>query len=76
VTQTQPLKLRSFDDPDEVREGENWRLELLNLAGGAQVGRITVQPGWRWTENVRQWPEQSCVRHRTSSTRSLVACTR
>ena len=53
MTQTQPLELRSFDDPDEVREGENWRLELLNLAGGAQVGRITVQPGWRWTENVQ-----------------------
>jgi hypothetical protein len=31
----------SFEKPDEVREGTNWRLELLNLAGGAQVGRIT-----------------------------------
>ena len=53
MTQTQPLELRSFDEPDEVREGNNWRLELLNLAGGAQVGRITLQPGWRWTEHVR-----------------------
>jgi len=44
---TQPLEHVSFDKPDEVREGENWRLELVNLAGGAQVGRITVQPGWR-----------------------------
>jgi hypothetical protein len=23
------------------------------LAGGAQVGRITVQPGWRWLQDVR-----------------------
>lgn len=43
----------SFDKPDEVREGDNWRLELVNLAGGAQVGRITIQPGWRWTEHVK-----------------------
>src|SRR4051794_19370869 len=28
-------------------------LELLNLAGGAQVGRITVQPGWRWSQDVK-----------------------
>jgi len=43
----------SFEKPDEVREGTNWRLELLNLAGGAQVGRITVQPGWRWSQDVK-----------------------
>src|SRR4051794_41971131 len=50
---TQPLEHVTFEKPDEVREGDNWRLELLNLAGGAQVGRITVQPGWRWTEDVK-----------------------
>jgi mannose-6-phosphate isomerase-like protein (cupin superfamily) len=50
---TQPLEHMTFEKPDEVREGDNWRLELLNLAGGAQVGRITVQPGWRWTEDVK-----------------------
>jgi hypothetical protein len=49
----QPLEHVSFDRPDEVREGENWRLELVNLAGGAQVGRITVQPGWRWSTDVK-----------------------
>ena len=50
---TQPLEHLSFDKPDEVREGEQWRLELLNLAGGAQVGRITVQPGWKWSQHVK-----------------------
>ena len=50
---TQPLEHLSFDKADEVREGENWRLELLNLAGGAQVGRETVQPGWKWSEDVK-----------------------
>jgi quercetin dioxygenase-like cupin family protein len=53
VTQMQPLEHLTFDRPDEVREGANWRLELLDLAGGAQVGRITLQPGWRWSEHVK-----------------------
>jgi hypothetical protein len=53
MTTTQPLEHRTFEKPDEVREGGNWRLELMNLAGGAQVGRITVQPGWRWSTDVR-----------------------
>lgn len=43
----------SFDDPHEVREGENWRIELVNLEGGAQVGRITLQPGWKWSRHVK-----------------------
>jgi hypothetical protein len=50
---TQPLEHAKFDEPDEVRDGENWRLELVNLAGGAQVGRLTLQPGWRWTQDVK-----------------------
>ena len=56
---TQPLEHVSFDNPDEVREGENWRMELVDLAGGAQVGRITVQPGWRWSG-----PRQAGREHR------------
>ncbi len=50
---TQPLEHQNFAQPDEVREGGNWRLELVNLAGGAQVGRMTLQPGWRWSEDVK-----------------------
>jgi quercetin dioxygenase-like cupin family protein len=49
----QPLEHVSFDKAHEVREGENWRLELLNLAAGAQVGRITLQPGWKWSEHMK-----------------------
>jgi hypothetical protein len=53
MTGIQPLEHVSFEHPNEVREGDNWRLELLDLAGGAQVGRITVQPGWRWSNDVK-----------------------
>jgi hypothetical protein len=37
VTQ-QPFEHVSFDKPDAVREGENWRLDVVNLAGGARLG--------------------------------------
>ena len=40
----QPFEHVSFDKPDEVRQGDNWRLDIVNLAGGAQVGRLTIQP--------------------------------
>lgn len=53
MTMTQPLEHRRFDEPDEVREGTNWRLELVTLAGDAQIGRITLQPGWRWSQDVK-----------------------
>jgi hypothetical protein len=49
----QPFEHVSFDKPDEVREGNNWRLDLVNLAAGAQIGRLTIQPGFRWTEHVK-----------------------
>ncbi len=53
MTATQPLEHMSFDRPDEVREGGNWRMELIRLGGGAEIGRITLQPGWRWSQDVK-----------------------
>ncbi len=50
---TQPLEHVSIDKPDEVREGENWRLELVKLRGGAEIGRATIQPGWRWSQHIK-----------------------
>ena len=43
---------RSFDNPDEVREFPQGRAEILNL-GGAEVGRLKFQPGWRWSTDVK-----------------------
>jgi catechol 2,3-dioxygenase-like lactoylglutathione lyase family enzyme len=46
-----PTILRRFDSPDEVREFEKGRLELVTIAGQT-IGRATYQPGWRWSEHV------------------------
>lgn len=43
--------LKRFDRPDEVREFEKGRFDLVHL-GGMTIGRATYQPGWKWSENV------------------------
>ena len=43
--------LKRFDSPDEVREFELGRFELVDL-GGMTIGRATYQPGWKWSVHV------------------------
>lgn len=43
--------LRRFEEPDEVREFEKGRFEIVRV-GGLTIGRATYQPGWRWSEHV------------------------
>ena len=43
--------LKRFDAPDEVREFEKGKFELVTL-GGMTIGRATYQPGWHWREHV------------------------
>jgi class 3 adenylate cyclase/quercetin dioxygenase-like cupin family protein len=46
------LRRKRFDQPDEVRETEKARIELVEL-GELAVGRTIFQPGWRWSEHVK-----------------------
>ena len=43
---------RGFDSPDETRTFPFGTLDLLKI-GGAEIGRLTLQPGWRWSEHVK-----------------------
>jgi quercetin dioxygenase-like cupin family protein len=43
---------KAFARPDEVRQFEKGRVELLNIGGGV-VGRLTLEPGWRWSTHVK-----------------------
>jgi quercetin dioxygenase-like cupin family protein len=48
------LVRKSFDAPDESRQiGDTGHLELINLDDGGVVGRVTFQPGWRWSTHVK-----------------------
>ena len=42
----------SFATPDEVREFPHGRAEIVRL-GGADIGRLTLEPGWRWSTDVK-----------------------
>ncbi len=43
--------LKRFENPDEVREFEKGRFEIIHI-GGLTIGRATYQPGWKWSEHV------------------------
>jgi len=43
---------KGFGSPDEVRTFEKGRVELVKIAGGV-VGRLTLEPGWRWSTHVK-----------------------
>jgi hypothetical protein len=45
-------ELKSFGEPDEVREFPRGRLELIKI-GAATVGRAIFEPGWRWASSVQ-----------------------
>ncbi|HEV2388924.1 MAG TPA: cupin domain-containing protein [Candidatus Acidoferrales bacterium] len=44
------LVLKQFEKPDEIKEFEKGKFELVSFAG-ASLGRATYQPGWRWSEH-------------------------
>jgi quercetin dioxygenase-like cupin family protein len=43
---------KKFTSPDEVRTFEKGKAELLNMNGGV-IGRLTLEPGWRWSQHVK-----------------------
>ena len=48
------IQSRNLDKkPDEVRKFTNGKVELANL-GETVIGRITLEPGWKWSKDVKQ----------------------
>ena len=43
--------LKRFETPDEVREFEKGRFELIHI-GGMTIGRATYEPGWKWSTHI------------------------
>ncbi len=46
------VEAKEFGKPDEVRTFPHGRIELLHIGGGT-VGRMTLEPGWRWSNDVK-----------------------
>jgi uncharacterized cupin superfamily protein len=49
---TQTTEHVSFEKPDEVREFPHGRVEIVTV-GGAEIGRLILEPGWRWSNDVK-----------------------
>lgn len=45
-------EIKSFKKADEVREFPKGKLELVHV-GGREIGRVTLQTGWRWSTSVK-----------------------
>ena len=43
---------KNFDKADETRTFGSGRLDLLTI-GGSEIGRLTLEPGWRWSDHVK-----------------------
>jgi hypothetical protein len=43
---------KTFRTPDETRGFELGQLDLVKI-GDSEIGRLTLQPGWRWSEHVK-----------------------
>lgn len=48
----QTTEHRSFSAPEEVRSFPNGRVEIVGV-GGDEVGRLVLEPGWRWSNDVK-----------------------
>ena len=46
------IETKSLDRPDETRTPEKTDVSVVHL-GDATVARLTVQPGWRWSECIK-----------------------
>ena len=47
-----PNQSKSFGQPEERREFDNGHVALVEIAGN-NVGRIHLDPGWKWSEAVK-----------------------
>lgn len=52
--------LKRFEQPDEVREFEKGKFELVRM-GSMTIGRATYAPGWKWSVHVgKSLGKKSC----------------
>ncbi|HEV7709702.1 MAG TPA: cupin domain-containing protein [Asanoa sp.] len=49
----QTLERKTFDTPDETRTFQGKGFAEMVMLSGHPIGRVTFEPGWRWTKNVQ-----------------------
>ena len=58
------LQVGDFESPDETRKPDKTQVDVVRM-GGNTAARVTLQPGWRWSECIKPVVgTESCqVRH-------------
>jgi hypothetical protein len=46
------MQSKNLANPDELRAFDKGKLELITL-GGVTFGRVTLQPGWKWSTSLK-----------------------
>ena len=46
------IQSRDFDSPDETRSPEKTQVAVVHM-GSASAARMTLEPGWKWSECVK-----------------------
>jgi len=57
------VEKRNFDSPDETRTPDKTRSDVVHL-GGMAAARLTLEPGWRWSECVKPVVGTESCQHR------------
>ena len=67
---------KNLSTADETRTFEHGKLELIKIGGGT-VGRLTLEPGWKWSNDVKpiaktQWCEAPHFQYQVSGKMHVV----
>jgi hypothetical protein len=77
TTETQStLQRKDFATPDETRPFEFGKVEIVEIGDGT-VGRLILQPGWRWSKHVKplantEWCEAPHFQYHVSGVLHIV----
>lgn len=73
---TKHVEYKNLSSPDETRTFPHGKAEIINIGGGT-VGRLTLEPGWRWSQDVKpiagtEWCEAPHFQYQVSGRMHVV----
>ena len=75
----QTYERKDLGTPDEVRNFDKGHVDLVNIGSGV-VGRLVLEPGWRWSESVKplvhtEWCEAPHFQYHASGRLRIISNT-
>ena len=57
------VEKRDFESPDETRTPDKTQVDVVRI-GGTTAARLTMEPGWRWSDCVKPVAGTDSCQHR------------